>query len=78
MDNQSDKPINKYIYFSSVVFQMAITITIAAFVGQWLDEKFPNDYSLFTVTLSLLAVFGSLYLVIKRVILMSKEDEKGD
>ncbi|MDH3381641.1 MAG: AtpZ/AtpI family protein [Flavobacteriaceae bacterium] len=78
MNKQSDKPINKYIYFSSVVFQMAITITIAAFAGQWLDEKFPNNYSLFTVILSLLAVFGTLYLVIKRVILMSKEDEKRD
>lgn len=73
MDNQPDKPFNKYIYFSSIVFQMAITITIAAFVGQWLDEKYPNEYSLFTVILTLLAVLGSLYLVIKRVILMSKE-----
>lgn len=76
MDKQPNKSINKYIYFSSVVFQMGITIAIAAFAGQWLDEKYPNNYSLFTVILSLLAVFGSLYLVIKRVILMSKEDEK--
>lgn len=73
MDNQPDKPVNKYIYFSSIVFQMAITITIAAYIGQWLDEKYPNDCSLFTVILSLLGVFGSLYLVIKRVILMGKE-----
>jgi hypothetical protein len=76
MNKQQDKAINKYIYFSSVVFQMAITITIAAFAGQWLDEKYPNNYSLFTVILSLSAVFGSLYLVIKRVLLMNKEDEK--
>ncbi len=78
MNKQSDKPFNKYIYFSSVVFQMAITITIFAFFGQWLDEKYPNNYSLFTVILSLIAVLGSLYLVIKRVIAISKEDEKRD
>lgn len=73
MSEQPEKPINKYIYFSSIVFQMAITITIAAFVGQWLDQEYPNDYSLFTVILSLVAVFGSLYMVIKRVIEMNKE-----
>lgn len=55
-----------------MAFQMGIVITIGALFGQWLDGKYENDYSLFTIIFSLLAVFGSLYLVIKKVISISK------
>jgi len=71
------KPLNKYIVFSSIVFQMGITIAIGAFFGQWLDSKYPNEYSLYTVIFSLLGVFGSLYMVINKVSSFSEEKRKG-
>lgn len=46
---------------------MGIIIGVGVFVGIWLDEKFPNKYSGFTIAVSLLSVFVALYLVIKRV-----------
>ena len=55
-----------------MAFQMGIVITIGTLFGQWLDGKYENDYSLFTIIFSLLAVFVSLYLVIKKVISISK------
>jgi len=55
-----------------MAFQMGIVIAIGTLFGQWLDGKYENDYSLFTIIFSLLAVFGSLYLVIKKVISISK------
>ncbi len=55
-----------------MAFQMGIVITIGALFGQWLDGKYENDYSLYTIIFSLLAIFGSLYLVIKKVISLNK------
>jgi len=73
MDNPKKKnQLHKYIYFSSMAFQMGIVIAIGTFFGQWLDAKYENDYSLFTIIFSLLAVFGSLYLMIKKVTSISK------
>ncbi|WP_299527894.1 AtpZ/AtpI family protein [uncultured Lutibacter sp.] len=69
---QKKKQLNKYIYFSSMAFQMGIVIAIGTVFGQWLDGKYENDYSLFTIIFSLLAVFGSLYLMIKKAISISK------
>ena len=46
---------------------MGIIIGAGVFVGIWLDQKFPNKYSGFTISVSLLSVFVALYLVIKRV-----------
>ena len=70
---QKKKQLNKYIYFSSMAFQMGIVIAAGTIFGQWLDGKYVNDYSLFTIIFSLLAVFGSLYLIIKKVTSINKE-----
>ena len=69
---QKKKQLNKYIYFSSMAFQMGIVIAAGTIFGQWLDSKYINEYSLFTIIFSLLAVFGSLYLMIKKVISINK------
>ena len=71
--NPPEKQLNKYIVFTSIVFQMGITIGVGTYFGQWLDEKYPNDFSLYTLLFSLLAVFGSLYMVIKKVITISNK-----
>jgi F0F1-type ATP synthase assembly protein I len=46
---------------------MGIVIAAGIYLGVWLDEKYTNTYSLFTVICSLLSVFISLFLVIKQV-----------
>ena len=53
---------------------MAITIAICSFFGIWLDGKFPNKYSLWTVVCSLFGVFGAMYSVIKKAQQMSDEE----
>ncbi|MDF1517748.1 MAG: AtpZ/AtpI family protein [Lutibacter sp.] len=70
------KQLNKYVYFSSMAFQMGIVIAAGTIFGQWLDTKYLNDYSLFTIIFSLLAVFASLYLVIKKVVSIGKNGEQ--
>jgi len=71
---QKKKQLNRYIQLTGVAFQMGIIIYLGTYFGKWLDGKFINDSSLFTIIFSLLGVFASLYLVIKNVLSISKEE----
>lgn len=46
---------------------MAITIALCAYLGDWLDKKYPALVPWGIVGLSLFGVFASLYNVIKQV-----------
>jgi len=67
-------PLNKYQVFINVAFQMGIIIAGGVFLGIWLDKKFPNEYSGFTIGISLLGVFIALYQVIRKVSQISKDN----
>lgn len=73
MTQKPKKQLNNYIKFTTIAFQMIATIGLLSFVGWWLDSKFPNNYSAYTVIFSLLGVFLAIYQVIKQVIGMSKD-----
>lgn len=70
--NKPNVPHNKYLEFINIGFQMGVIIAAGVFSGIWLDKKFPNSFSGFTISMSLLGVFIALYLVIRRVIEISK------
>jgi uncharacterized membrane protein len=46
---------------------MGLLIAAGVFAGIWLDNKFPNKFSVYTISLSLAGVFISLYLVYREV-----------
>ena len=60
-------PRNKYLVFVNIALQMGIIIGGGVFAGIWLDGKFPNKYSAYTISLSLLGVFIALYQVFRAV-----------
>lgn len=68
-----------YIRFSGIAIQMGVVIAAGALGGQWLDEKQGNDFPIWTLVLTLFAIFASLYKVIREVIKMDKDedDSKG-
>lgn len=66
--------LNKYLVFVNIAFQMGIIIAGGVLLGIWLDGKFPNKYSAFTISLSLLGVFIALYQVYRSVVKISEED----
>lgn len=72
-NQKKGKSPSKYIRFTSVAFQMGATIWLGNLLGKWLDTKFNKDFLESTVTL--LAVFVAMYLVIAQVIKVSKEDD---
>jgi len=55
---------------------MIVIILLGTLGGLKLDEIYPNEYSLFTIICSLLAVGISMYFVIKQVTDFSKKQDK--
>lgn len=73
MKKKEDKDTQKkQLYFfarySGLAFEMLGIIVLGVFGGSKLDEHRNGEFPLWTVILSLLAVFASLYLVIKSVL----------
>ena len=67
--------IAKYVRFTSMGVQMALTIWLASLLGKWLDGKFQTDNEIYFKVVTLLAVFGSIYSFIRQVIRLTNEDE---
>lgn len=65
---------NKFFRMANSGVQMAILIGGGAYGGKYLDEKYGNSKPIYTIILSLLGVAIGLYLVIKEVINISKDD----
>ncbi|SHG58880.1 Putative F0F1-ATPase subunit Ca2+/Mg2+ transporter [Flavobacterium micromati] len=57
----------------NIPFQMGIIIFCFTYLGIWLDEKYTSS-SIFTIILSLFAVFIALYNVIRQVKNLNKDD----
>lgn len=72
------KSLSTWVEFTQIGLQMGVVITAGVLLGLWLDEKFPNKYKAFTIILSLFSVFASLYMVIKKALRMSKQEENSE
>ena len=60
------QPLTDYGKYSAMAFQMGITIALGVWGGVKLDEYFGlKKLPAFTISLSLLSVFASVYFVIK-------------
>lgn len=73
--NKRNAPRDKYLEFVNIALQMGLIIAAGVYAGIWLDGKYPNDFSGFTIGFSLLGVFIALYMVIRKVMQMSKDDQ---
>jgi membrane protein DedA with SNARE-associated domain len=75
LNDDGKQKVNTYLKFTSIALQMAILITAAAFGGRWLDEKQENEMPIWTLVLILIAIFASLYQIIREVIKMGKDND---
>ena len=67
MDNPEKRRPNKWMALINIPFQMGIIIVAFAYLGKWLDEKYPNENDLYIKILTLVGVFIALYNVIRQV-----------
>ena len=70
----SNKTRNNFAKFSGMAFQMLITILLGVYIGQYLDKRFPNNNSIYTLIFSLLFIGTSLYTVIKQAIKLGNDE----
>lgn len=73
-NRKPNAPLDKYQEFINIAFQMGLIIGGGVLLGIWLDKKFPNEFSGFTIGISLLGVFIALYQVIRKVSQISKDN----
>lgn len=66
--NQSKKKrqLNSYIKYSSLGIQMTAIIVAGVFFGEYLDVKTQSETPKFTLILSLLSIFASMYYVFNK------------
>jgi F0F1-type ATP synthase assembly protein I len=62
---QQQKQPNLFFKYGNLALQMGIVIGLSTWGGQKLDEHYKNTTPVFTIVLSLLGIFASLYLVLK-------------
>jgi F0F1-type ATP synthase assembly protein I len=73
IQNNKNKPLNKWIQLISIPAQMGVVIFLFAYLGQYLDEKYnsENYVKIFTVV----GVFLAMYNVIRQVNQLNKNDK---
>lgn len=59
------KALSSYARYSSVAFQMLVIILAGVFGGRELDKWLEWGFPVFTLVLTILAVFFAIYTVIK-------------
>jgi hypothetical protein len=71
-----NRMLSKFVRFSGMGLQMGLTIYVASLIGDWLDRTYQMEGVSFFKILTILAVFGTTYSIIRQVIKMGQEDEK--
>lgn len=76
MPKKDDRKVSKLAQLSGIGLQMGATIFLGAYLGKYLDGKYPMEKKWFTIGLTLLAVAISLYNVLKQVNRINAEDDE--
>ena len=63
--NKKSNNQNNYIRFTTLGFQILVMVGIGVLAGQWLDRRYPNKNSLFTIICSLVMIMVAMYQVIR-------------
>jgi uncharacterized membrane protein YcjF (UPF0283 family) len=63
--NRKNNNQNNYIRFTTLGFQILVTVGIGVVAGQWLDKKYPNDNSIYTIICSMVMIIVAMYQVIR-------------
>lgn len=65
INNKSKNRLNDYAKYSSLAIQMMVIIIAGTLGGLKLDQYLSLKFPIFTLILSLVSVFGALYVALK-------------
>jgi hypothetical protein len=58
---QKKKSPNKWLALITIPIQMGVIIFLFSYLGNWLDQKYPNPYNVYVKILTLIGVGISFY-----------------
>lgn len=67
-DKPGKSPLQQYVFYSSLGFQMLAIILGGALLGDWLDDKYQVQNRLFTIGCSLAAIFIALFITLRKLL----------
>lgn len=73
--NEKKKQLNRYIRFTTMAFQMGLTIYLGNLLGKWLDSKYVAEGEIYSKICTLVAVFLAMFSVIVQVTKISKNND---
>ena len=75
MENRKpEKSPNKWVVFMNIPFQMGIIIFLFAYLGQWLDGKYPNSNNWYVKVLVLVGVALAFYNINRQLKDINKDE----
>ncbi|WP_255365506.1 MULTISPECIES: AtpZ/AtpI family protein [Bizionia] len=73
-NKKPNKPLNKYIRFTTIAIQMGLIIYLGSLLGTWLDVKFENPDQLYYKIITLISVAVAMFSVIYQVIKITNKN----
>jgi F0F1-type ATP synthase assembly protein I len=69
------KKPNKWLALINIPIQMGVVIFLFSYLGNWLDEKYPNPNTLFVKALTLIGVALAFYNINRQLKEINEADE---
>ncbi len=69
------KKPNKWLALINIPIQMGVVIFLFSYLGNWLDEKYPNPNTLFVKVLTLIGVALAFYNINRQLKEINKADD---
>ena len=69
---------NKWLALINIPIQMGVIVFLFSYLGNWLDEKYPNEKKIWVKILVLVGVAIALYNVNRQVQEINKYDDKDN
>lgn len=73
--NQKKKTRNKWLALINIPIQMGVIIFLFAYLGSWLDEKYPNPHNVSVKILTLVGVAIAFYNINRQLKEINKSSE---
>ena len=76
MDNlPKKKQRNKWLALINIPIQMGVVIFLFAYIGDWLDDKYPNKHNMYVKILTLVGVALAFYNLNRQVKDINESDK---